>query len=46
LDGLQNQRLLSAPHKRRSQFDMQDDDSIDAFVEQIGGCALRVAAAA
>ena len=29
-----------------SQLDMQDDDSIDAFVEQLGGCALRVAAAA
>lgn len=34
----------ASPPPRPSQFDMQDDDSIDAFVEQVGGCALRVAA--
>ena len=36
----------AAPDPAASQLDMEDNDSIDAFVAQLGGWALRVSTAA
>ena len=41
-----NPTCRTAPDPAASQLEMEDNDSIDAFVAQVGGWALRVATAA